>query len=188
MQWLRDGLGVIADAAETEALAQAAGESGVVMVPAFVGLGAPWWDADARGALFGLTRDTGPADLARAALEAAAHQTADLLDAAAADGLEPALIRIDGGMSANDWFAQTLADVVGLTVERPAVTETTAWGAAVLAGLGVGAFSDPADAPRRPGRRFSPRGDPAPARARWADAVARTLTRPTSTGGKEHQR
>ena len=188
VQWLRDGLGVIADAAETEALAQAAGESGVVMVPAFVGLGAPWWDADARGALFGLTRDTGPADLARAALEAAAHQTADLLDAAAADGLEPALIRIDGGMSANDWFAQTLADVVGLTVERPAVTETTAWGAAVLAGLGIGAFSDPADAPRPPGRRFAPRGDPAPARARWADAVARTLTRPASTGGKEHQR
>ena len=131
-------------------------ESGVVMVPAFVGLGAPWWDADARGALFGLTRDTGPADLARAALEAAAHQTADLLDAAAADGVRPALIRIDGGMSANDWFAQTLADVVGLTVERPAVTETTAWGAAVLAGLGVGAFSDPAEAPRPPGRRFTP--------------------------------
>ena len=119
VQWLRDGLGVIADAAETEALAQAAGESGVVMVPAFVGLGAPWWDADARGALFGLTRDTGPADLARAALEAAAHQTADLLDAAAADGLEPALIRIDGGMSANDWFAQTLADVVGLDRGTP---------------------------------------------------------------------
>ena len=188
VQWLRDGLGVIADAAETEALARGAGESGVVMVPAFVGLGAPWWDADARGALFGLTRDTGPADLARAALEAAAHQTADLLDAAAADGLEPALIRIDGGMSANDWFAQTLADVVGLTVERPAVTETTAWGAAVLAGLGIGAFSDPADAPRRPGRRFSPRGDPAPARARWADAVARTLTRPASTSEKERQR
>ena len=179
VQWLRDGLGVIADAAETEALAQAAGESGVVMVPAFVGLGAPWWDADARGALYGLTRDTVPADLARAALEAAAHQTADLLDAAAADGVRPALIRIDGGMSANDWFAQTLADVVGLTVERPAVTETTAWGTAVLAGLGVGVFSDPAEAPRRPGRRFSPRGDPAPARARWADAVARTLTRPS---------
>ena len=93
VQWLRDGLGIIADAAETEALARGAGESGVVMVPAFVGLGAPWWDADARGALFGLTRNTGPADLARAALEAAAHQTADLLDAAAADGLKPALIR-----------------------------------------------------------------------------------------------
>lgn len=177
VQWLRDGLGVIAEAAETEALANAADESGVVMVPAFVGLGAPWWDADARGALFGLTRDTGPAELARAALEATAHQTADLLDAAAADELQPALVRIDGGMSANDWFAQTLADVVGLAVERPAVTETTAWGAAVLAGLGVGAFSDPAEAPRPPGRRFSPRGDPAPARARWADAVARTLTR-----------
>ena len=182
VQWLRDGLGVIADAAESEALAQAASASAVVMVPAFVGLGAPWWDADARGALFGLTRDTGPAELARAALEAAAHQTADLLDAAAADGLRPALIRIDGGMSANDWFAQTLADIVGLTVERPAVTETTAWGAAVLAGLGVGAFSAPVEALRRAGRRFSPRGDPAPARARWADAVARTLTRPAATG------
>ena len=97
--------------------------------------------------------------------------------AAAADGVEPALIRIDGGMSANDWFAQTLADIVGVSVERPAVTETTAWGAAVLAGLGVGAFSDPAEVPRPPGRRFSPQVDPAPARARWADAVARTLTR-----------
>ena len=185
VQWLRDGLGVITHAAETEALAHEAGESGVVMVPAFVGLGAPWWDADARGAIFGLTRDTGPAELARAALEAAAHQTADLLDAAAADGVQPALIRIDGGMSANDWFAQTLADVVGLAVERPAITETTAWGAAVLAGLGIGAFSDPAEAPRPPGRRFSPRGDPAPARARWADAVARTLTQRVSGGRDE---
>ena len=187
VQWLRDGLGVIADAAETEALAKEASGSGVIMVPAFVGLGAPWWDAGARGALFGLTRDTGPAELARAALEAAAHQTADLLDATAADGLEPALLRIDGGMSANDWFAQTLADIAGLTVERPAVTETTAWGAAVLAGLGAGVFSDPADAPRQPGRRFEPRGDPAPARARWADAVARTLTRPASAVEGEHR-
>ncbi len=178
VQWLRDGLGVIADAAETERLARDAGESGVVMVPAFVGLGAPWWDAEARGALFGLTRDTGPAELARAALEAAAHQTADLLDAAAADGLEPALLRIDGAMSANDWFAQRLADIAGLAVERPAVTETTAWGAAVLAGLGAGVFSDPREAARTPGRRFEPGGDPAPARARWADAVARTLSRP----------
>ena len=191
VQWLRDGLGVIADAAETEALARGAGESGVVMVPAFVGLGAPWWDADARGALFGLTRDTGPADLARAALEAAAHQTADLLDAAAADGLEPALIRIDGGMSANDWFAQTLADVVGLAVERPAVTETTAWGAAVLAGLGVGAFSDPADAPRRPGRRFSPAAiphRPAPAGpTRWR-ARSRGRHRPAKRSSGDRRR
>ncbi|MYE60441.1 MAG: glycerol kinase [Alphaproteobacteria bacterium] len=190
VQWLRDGLGVIADAAETEALARNAGESGVVMVPAFVGLGAPWWDAEARGALFGLTRDTGPAELARAALEAAAHQTADLLDAAAADGLEPALLRIDGAMSANDWFAQRLADVAGLAVERPAVTETTAWGAAVLAGLGAGVFSDPREAARTPGRRFEPGGDPAPARARWADAVARTLSRParSADGNPDHSR
>ena len=178
VQWLRDGLGVIADAAETEALARNAGGSGVVMVPAFVGLGAPWWDPEARGALFGLTRDTGPAELARAALEAAAHQTADLLDAAAADGVRPALLRIDGAMSANDWFAQRLADIAGLAVERPAVTETTAWGAAVLAGLGAGVFSDPREAARPAGRRFGPGGDPAPARARWADAVARTLSRP----------
>ena len=185
VQWLRDGLGVIADAAETEALARDAGESGVVMVPAFVGLGAPWWDAQARGALFGLTRDTGPAELARAALEAAAHQTADLLDAAAADGLEPALLRIDGAMSANDWFAQRLADIAGLAVERPAVTETTAWGAAVLAGLGAGVFSDPRDAGRPAGRRFEPGGDPAPGRARWADAVARTLSRPARNADGE---
>ena len=185
VQWLRDGLGVIAGAAETEALARDAGESGVVMVPAFVGLGAPWWDAEARGALFGLTRDTGPADLARAALEAAAHQTADLLDAAAADGLEPALLRIDGAMSANDWFAQRLADIAGLAVERPAVTETTAWGAAVLAGLGAGVVSDPGEAARAPGRRFEPGGDPAPARARWADAVARTLSRPAANRERE---
>ncbi len=187
VQWLRDGLGVISDAAETEALAEGAGESGVVMVPAFVGLGAPWWDADARGAIFGLTRDTGPADFARAALAASAHQTADLLDAAAADGLDPALLRIDGAMSANDWFARTLADITGLPVERPAVTETTAWGAAILAGLGAGVFSDPADAPHRPGTRFEPRGDPAPARARWADAVARTLSRPAAAADRERR-
>ena len=185
VQWLRDGLGVIADAAETEALARNAGESGVVMVPAFVGLGAPWWDPEARGALFGLTRDTGPAELARAALEAAAHQTADLLDAAAADGVRPALLRIDGAMSANDWFAQRLADIAGLAVERPAVTETTAWGAAVLAGLGAGVFSDPREAARPAGRRFEPGGDPAPARARWADAVARTLSRPARSADGE---
>ncbi len=185
VQWLRDGLGIIADAAETEALARQAGESGVVMVPAFVGLGAPWWDPEARGALFGLTRDTGPAELARAAIEAAAHQTADLLDAAAADGLAPALLRIDGAMSANDWFAGRLADIAGLAVERPAVTETTAWGAAVLAGLGAGVFSGPGEAARAPGRRFEPRGDPAPARARWADAVARTLSRPAANRERE---
>ena len=185
VQWLRDGLGVIADAAETERLARSTDESGVVMVPAFVGLGAPWWDAEARGALFGLTRDTGPAELARAALEAAAHQTADLLDAAAADGLLPALLRIDGAMSANDWFAQRLADIAGLAVERPAVTETTAWGAAVLAGLGAGVFSDPREVARPAGRRFEPGGDPAPGRARWADAVARTLSRPARSPDRE---
>ncbi len=180
VQWLRDGLGVIAGAAETEALARRARGEGVVMVPAFVGLGAPWWDPEARGAIFGLTRDTGPAELARAALEAAAHQTADLLDAAAADGVKPALLRIDGAMSANDWFAGALADLTGLAVERPAMTETTAWGAAVLAGVGAGVFSAPGDAPRSPGRRFEPGRDPGPARARWVDALARTLTRRTA--------
>ncbi len=188
VQWLRDGLGLIADAAETESLAQAASGSGVVMVPAFVGLGAHWWDAGARGAIFGLTRNTGPAELARAALEAAAHQTADLLDAAAADGVRPALLRIDGGMSANDWFAQRLADIAGLAVERPAATEATAWGAAVLAGLGAGVFTDPHQAPRPAGRRFEPGGDPAPGRARWADAVSRTLSRPAPVGNRERER
>ncbi len=140
IQWLRDGLGVIDSAADSERLAASLESNrGVYLVPAFTGLGAPHWDPHARGALFGLTRDSGPAELARAALESVCYQTRDLLVAMAGDGAgSPARLRVDGGMVANDWLLQFLADVLGVPVERPAVTETTALGAAYLAGLQVG--------------------------------------------------
>ena len=177
VQWLRDGLGVIASADETQALAESAPDNGVVFVPAFVGLGAPYWNTAARGAIFGLTRDSGPADLARAALEASAHQTADLLEAMRADGIPSDALRMDGGMAANNWFARRLADITGLPVERARVTEATAWGAAGLAGLQAGVFGSLDEIADRwqLDRRFEPRGDPTTGRRRWADAVRRTL-------------
>lgn len=142
VQWLRDRLGVIDTAARTEALASGLDTNrGVYLVPAFTGLGAPHWNPEARGALFGLTRDTGTAELARAALESVAYQTLDLLQAMREDaGVELAAIRVDGGMAANTWLMQFLADVTGLRVDRPRVTETTALGAAYLAGYGAGLF------------------------------------------------
>lgn len=136
--WLRDSLGIVQTSAETEALARSLDDNGgVYFVPAFTGLGAPYWEPAARGAMTGLTRDTGAAHLARAALEAAAYQTHDLLTAT---GDRPTVLRIDGGMANNDWFAQFLADLLDVTVERPAVTETTARGAAILAGLHVALY------------------------------------------------
>lgn len=148
VQWLRDALGVIRDAGEIEALARTAKTTdGLYFVPAFTGLGAPYWDPDARGAVMGLTRDMGVAEIARAALDAVCFQTRDLLDAMAADmraaGLgAPAALKVDGGMVRNDWFCQRLADLTGLVVERPRVTETTALGAAYLAGLQAGIFAN----------------------------------------------
>ena len=148
VQWLRDALGVIRNAAEIEALAQTAKPAdGLYFVPAFTGLGAPHWDPDARAAIIGLTRDAGVAEIARAALDAVCFQTRDLLDAMARDMADaklgaPRAIKVDGGMVANNWFCQRLADLTGLPVERPKVTETTALGAAYLAGLGAGLFSD----------------------------------------------
>jgi glycerol kinase len=144
VQWLRDGLGIIGAASETEALAkQADTNQRVYLVPAFTGLGAPYWDAEARGAVFGLTRATGPAELARAALEAVCYQTRDLLEAMWADGASGLeALRVDGGMVANDWMLQMLADILGVAVERPVVAETTALGAAYLAGLNQGLFAD----------------------------------------------
>ena len=131
VQWLRDGLGVLAHADETEALAAGLEDNaGVYLVPAFTGLGAPHWDPHARGALLGLTRDTGPAQLARAALESVAYQTYELMAAMARDGCSGASVRVDGGMVANDWVVQFLADVLDLEVARPAVVETPALGAA----------------------------------------------------------
>lgn len=142
VQWLRDAVHLIKSAGETEALARSLPDSqGVYLVPAFTGLGAPYWDPQARGAIFGLTRDTGLAHIVRAALESVAYQTRDLLEAMAADSLAPTELRVDGGMVINDWLMQFLADALQLTVVRPEVTETTALGAAFLAGLGAGVYA-----------------------------------------------
>ncbi|HEV2562349.1 MAG TPA: glycerol kinase GlpK [Rhizomicrobium sp.] len=164
VQWLRDAMGVIHTAGEIEALARTAKEAaGLYFVPAFTGLGAPYWDPDARGAILGLTRDMGVAEIARAALDAVCYQTRDLLEAMALDmkaaGLgAPSAIKVDGGMVKNDWFCQRLADLTGLPVERPQVTETTALGAAYLAGLAAGLFRDFDDIARgwALDRRFEP--------------------------------
>ncbi len=180
VQWLRDGLKIIGSAPETEALAAAADpDQAVYMVPAFTGLGAPYWDAHARAAIFGLTRATGPAEIARAALEAVCYQTRDLMEAMAADGAEPPrTLRVDGGMVANDWVLQCLADTLDCAVERPEVSETTALGAASLAGLKSGFYDglDGLAATWRSSGRFEPRLE-AEERARryegWLDAVAR---------------
>jgi glycerol kinase len=139
VQWLRDGLGVIAKSSDVEALVrQAKSAHGVYMVPAFVGLGAPYWDAGARGAILGLTRDSGPGEIAAATLDSVCYQTRDLVEAMQGDGAQIEELRVDGGMVVNDPLMQRLADTVGLPVERPTVTETTALGAAFLAGLHAG--------------------------------------------------
>ena len=180
VQWLRDALRIIGRAPETEALAKSLPDNeGVYLVPAFAGLGAPHWDPEARGALFGLTRNSGVAHFARAALESVAYQTRDLMVAMAADVGAPAdSLRVDGGMTTNDWLMQFLADVLDLPVERPTVTETTALGAARLAGLGAGLYPSPHAlfGRWRLERRFEP-SMPAGTRERllagWDDAVAR---------------
>ena len=184
LQWLRDGLHLFARADESEALARRADPARRLhLVPAFTGLGAPHWDTDARGALLGLTRDTSAADLAAAALQAVAFQTADLLDAMAADGApRPAALRVDGGLAANDYAMQFLADVLALPVERPLALETTALGAAVVAGLGANVFTstDELAARWQPSAAWQPRmGDDERAErlAGWRAAVSRVLTR-----------
>ncbi|MCG9032294.1 glycerol kinase GlpK [Laribacter hongkongensis] len=142
VQWLRDALRLIAHAGQTEALARELDSNdGVYLVPAFTGLGAPYWDPLARGTITGLSRDTGINHIVRAALESVCYQSRDLLDAMRADGVAPASLRVDGGMAANDWLMQFLADMLALPVERPALTETTALGAAWLAGLGCGWYA-----------------------------------------------
>jgi glycerol kinase len=142
IKWLRDSLGLIDSAAETEALARSVADNGgVYLVPALSGLGAPWWEPEARGALSGLSFASSKAHVVHAALEAMAHQSHDLKTAFAADGADWQRLRIDGGMVANDWMAQDLADMLSVTVERPAFAETTALGAAMLAGVGSGMFA-----------------------------------------------
>jgi glycerol kinase len=155
---------------------------GVYLVPAFTGLGAPYWDPAARGLICGLTLDSRPAHLVRDALESAAFQTLDLLQAMPVGGGPPRTLRVDGGMAANDWFCQFLADILYAPVERPALLEATAQGAAYLAGITLGIFPDLSaiSAAWKCGARFEPRTAPAERERRiagWHDAVARTLTR-----------
>ncbi len=141
IQWLRDGLGVITQASDVEALAASAPNSGgVYMVPAFTGLGAPYWDPDARAAIIGLTRASTRSEIARATIDSVAYQTYDLLDAMAADGLRPESLKVDGGMARNGFFLQRLADLLGMAIRRPSNPESTAFGAACLAGLGCGVY------------------------------------------------
>jgi glycerol kinase len=188
IQWLRDGLKLFPNAADSAALSQKADpKSKVVMVPAFVGLGAPYWDPNARGAILGMTRDTGPAEIAKAGLEAVCFQTRDLMEAMAADmkamGLSaPSALRVDGGMVTNDVFCQYLADLTGRPIDRPQIVETTALGAAYLAGLGVGVYKSEQELAKnwRLDRRFEPQLSPAARDARygdWKDAVSRVLSK-----------
>ena len=185
VQWLRDGLKIIREAAETQPLAEQAdlGQE-LYMVPAFTGLGAPYWDAEARGAIYGLTRNSGPAEFARAALESVGFQTRDLLEAMKSDWYDAedkGVLRVDGGMSASDWSMQFLSDIIGAPVDRPKVLETTALGAAWLAGMRAGIYPDQAGfaAQWALDRRFEPAMEEATRDRRyagWKDAVKRTLT------------
>ncbi len=187
VQWLRDQLGVIGQAADSaQVAASAMDDDQVFLVPAFVGLGAPYWDPDARGALVGLTRETSSAEIVRAALDAVAYQTRDLMEAidadmGQADGYASRPLRVDGGMVANDWFLSRLADFTGRPVERPTVIETTALGAAWLAGLQAGLYDglEELSARWQADRQFMPSMDRADADRRyggWKDAVSRTLS------------
>lgn len=184
VQWLRDGLKIIRVASETQPLAEQADETqSVMLVPAFTGLGAPYWNAECRGAIYGLTRNSGPNELARAALESVGYQTRDLLEAMQADwvaeGTAPVL-RVDGGMSASDWAMQFLADIIGAPVDRPKVLETTALGVAWLAGMKVGMMPGQAEFARTWAldRQFAPAMDEEVRAAKYADwrrAVKSTL-------------
>ncbi|NKN39666.1 glycerol kinase GlpK [Agrobacterium sp. a22-2] len=185
VQWLRDGLKMIQEAKEVGPLArQADPNQEVYLVPAFTGLGAPWWDPDARGAIFGMTRNTGPAEFARAALEAVCYQTRDLLDAMHKDWKttgEATVLRVDGGMVASDWAMQRLSDLLDAPVDRPVVLETTALGAAWLAGSRAGVWPDQAGFAKAWARdhRFEPEMDEKTRTRKikgWRDAVKRTLT------------
>jgi glycerol kinase len=185
VQWLRDGLKLIERADQSGPLAENADPAQrVYLVPAFTGLGAPWWDADARGALFGLTRATGPAELAQAVLESVCFQTADLLHAMHRDWAASGntVLRVDGGMVASDWTMQRLADILNAPVDRPVLLETTALGAAWLAGHQAGVWPDEQGFAKswRLDRRFTPKLDAAERERRlegWRDAVGRTLSK-----------
>jgi len=182
IQWLRDGLGLVSRAHEVEALARSVADTGgVYLVPAFTGLGAPYWDPDARGALIGLTRGCGRGEIARAGLDSVTYQTRDLLDAMAADGIRPATLKVDGGMAQNGLFLQRLADILDLPILRPAMAESTAFGAACLAGLGSGTYSSLDEITRlwKSDARCVPQMDPGTREreiAGWREAVKRVRT------------
>ncbi|MDZ4395374.1 glycerol kinase GlpK [Cypionkella sp.] len=184
VQWLRDGLKIIREAKETQPLAEAADPAqDVILVPAFTGLGAPYWRPDCRGAIYGLNRNSGPAELAKAALESVGYQTRDLLEAMRADWGVAAegVLRVDGGMTASDWAMQFLSDILGAPVDRPVITETTAVGAAYLAGLKAGICPAPAEFQKTWARQkqFTPQMDAdtrAAKYARWSRAVAATMS------------
>jgi glycerol kinase len=191
IQWLRDGLGLVSRAPEVEALAGSVADSGgVYLVPAFTGLGAPYWDPDARGALVGLTRGSGRGEIARAGLDSVAYQTRDLLDAMAADGIRPATLKVDGGMAQNRLFLQRLADLANVPILRPQMAESTAFGAACLAGLASGVYSSVDELARlwKCDARCEPRLDAATRErelAGWREAVNRARTSWGSVGQRE---
>lgn len=184
VQWLRDGLQIIDDVSETQNLAKAADpEQSVVIVPAFTGLGAPYWDADCRGAIYGLTRNSGPKEFAKAALQSVAFQTRDLLEAMRKDWNwgGDTVLRVDGGMTASDWTMQYLSDQLNAAVDRPEVTETTAKGAAYLAGLAIGIYPEPGEfkSAWQLEKRFLPSLNEKQRKKdydQWLDAVQRTLS------------
>ncbi len=184
VQWLRDGLKIIREASETQPLAENADDGqDVILVPAFTGLGAPYWDAECRGAIYGLTRGSGPEELAKAALESVGYQTRDLLEAMTADwsGSGENVLRVDGGMTASDWAMQFLSDIIGAQVDRPDVLETTALGAAWLAGMRAGIYPDQAGFAKSWAleRRFEPAMEDSVRDKKygaWKKAVAATLS------------
>lgn len=186
VQWLRDGLKIIENASDIQKLAQkAADNQDVVMVPAFTGLGAPYWDSNARGSIFGISRGTGQAEFARAALESVGYQTRDLLEAMHKDWKtitnEDTILRVDGGMASSDWTMQFLSDILGVPVDRPITLETTAVGAAYMAGLHAGVLPTPDEFAKKWSleRRFTPKISETTRKEkydRWQDCVSRTLS------------
>ena len=181
VQWLRDGIGIISSAKECEPLASGLdGNSGVYVVPAFTGLGVPYWEPNVRGAIFGLTRATGPAELVRATLESVCYLTSDLFAAMAKDGITPSTLRVDGGMVANDWLLQFLSNMLNMNVRRPVVMETTALGAAYLAGRQTGVYGnfDEFTAQWRSAAEFAPameESERVELLRGWHDAVGRVI-------------
>jgi glycerol kinase len=187
VQWLRDGLGIIKDAKDTQVLAQNADENQqIYLVPAFTGLGAPYWDTECRGAIYGLTRATGAAEFAKAALESVGYQTRDLWEAMLEDfknvSDEKSVLRVDGGMAASNWSMQFLADILDATIDRPEILETTALGAAWLAGMKAGFYPDQEGFSNswKLENRFNPQIEPQKREKLydgWKDAISRTLTK-----------